>query len=83
MSVEVVGNVIRITGNAPVGDAEPILAALHEDPSRGIDLAQAAHLHTAVIQLLLALRPPILGEPAYPLFVRHVVPLIDPGKGSA
>jgi hypothetical protein len=83
MSVELAGPVIRIIGNAPVEDAEPILAALHDDPTRSIDLTQAAHLHTSVVQLLLALRPAISGAPAYPFFVQHVLPRIDPGKGSA
>jgi hypothetical protein len=83
MSVEVAGDTIRIVGNAPVEDAEPILAALHENPLRGIDLAQAGHLHSAVVQILLAARAPITGTPAYPFFVTYVLPLLDPGKGSA
>ena len=57
MSVEVVGGTIRIIGNATVADAEPLLVALQGDPARHIDLGQAVHLHSAVIQILLALRP--------------------------
>ena len=82
MSVEITGSRIRIVGNAAVGDAEPILVALQEDRSRIVNLAEAAHLHSAVIQLLLALRPAIEGAPAYPLFVTHVLPLLDQGQGS-
>ena len=82
MSVEITDKGIRIVGNAVVGDAEPILAALQADRSLMVNLVEAAHLHSAVVQLLLALRPGIEGEPAYPLFTAHVLPLLDRGQGS-
>jgi hypothetical protein len=82
MSVEITGARIRIVGNAAVGDAEPILAALQGDRSRIVNLAEAAHLHSAIVQLLLALRPAIEGAPAFPLFVAHVLPLLDRRQGS-
>jgi hypothetical protein len=81
VSVEIAGSRIFIVGNGTVGDAEPILAALQEDKSLIVNLAQAAHLHSAIVQLLLALRPTIEGAPAYPLFVAHVLPLLDRGQG--
>ncbi|WP_404710241.1 hypothetical protein [Sphingomonas sp. MMS24-J13] len=74
MSVEVVGGTIRIIGNATVADAEPLLVALQGDPARHIDLGQAVHLHSAVIQILLALRPRIIGNPAYPFFNDCILP---------
>jgi hypothetical protein len=74
-----VGDVIRIFGNAPVSDAEPVLAALHDDPSRIVDLAGAVHMHTAVIQILLAVRPRITGTPSYPFFTTYVLPQLDRG----
>jgi hypothetical protein len=79
MSVEVMGNIIRIVGNAPVSDAEPVLAALLDDPLRTIDLTNAAHLHSAVIQILLAVRPRITGTPSYPFFTSYVLPQLDRG----
>ena len=80
MSVEITETRVRIVGNAAVGDAESILVALQEDKSRIVNLAEAAHLHSAIVQLLLALQPAIEGEPAYPLFVAHVLPLLDRGQ---
>jgi hypothetical protein len=74
MSVEVVGDTILITGNATVADAEPLLVALQDDPARPIDLSNAAHVHSAVIQILLALRPRIIGNPAYPFFTTSILP---------
>ena len=79
MSVEVVGDIVRIVGNAPVSDAEPVLAALLDDPLRTIDLTRAAHLHSAVIQILLAVRPRITGKPSYPFFTAYVLPQLDRG----
>ena len=83
MSVEVSGTVIRIIGNAPVGDAEPVLAALLDDPGRTIDLTAAGHLHSAVVQILLAVKPRIIGQPSYPIFTAYVLALLDPAKGTA
>jgi hypothetical protein len=77
MSIQVAGALIRIVGNAPVEDAEPLLAAIQEDLSRKVDLNQAAHLHSAIVQLLLALRPPITGTPSDPFFATYVLPLLD------
>jgi hypothetical protein len=77
MSVVVSGDIIRISGNASVADAEPILAALHQDPSRRIDLREAGHLHSAVVQILLAVRPRITGGPSYPFFSAYVLPQFD------
>lgn len=74
MSVEVIGDTIRIVGNATVADAEPLLVALQDDPARPIDLGHAAHLHSAVVQILLALRPRIIGTPAYPFFTACILP---------
>ena len=82
MSVEITDKRIRIVGNAVVGDAEPILTALQADRSLIVNLAEAAHLHSAIVQLFVALRPTIEGEPAYRSFVTHVLPLLDRGQGS-
>jgi hypothetical protein len=83
MSIEITENVIRIVGNAPVGDAEPLLAAILEEPVRPVDLNQAAHLHSAIIQILLALQPVIVGTPSFPFFGNAVLPLLDRGGGTA
>jgi hypothetical protein len=83
MSIEVAGGTVRIIGNATVEDAEPLLAALLDDPARTVDLDQATHLHSAVIQLLLAVRPTIAGAPAHPFFATWITPLLDHGPGTA
>ena len=76
MSVEVADGVIHVRGNGRVEDAEPILAALQDDPAAVINLSGATRLHSATIQLLVALRPRIAGAPSDPFQARHIIPLL-------
>jgi hypothetical protein len=62
MSVRLDGNVIILEGPCRVEDAEPLLGWLQADRGRMVDLAGAEHLHAAVLQVLMALRPAIQGE---------------------
>ena len=81
MSVRIAGGIVHIEGMGSVADAEPLLTALLEDPSRSVDLAGAASLHSAVTQLLIVLRPRTIGAPADPFHNLHIVPLLDAGEG--
>ncbi len=76
MSVVVRDDLVRIVGNASVADAEPLLTILHEDRSRTVDLSEAGHLHSAVIQILLAARPAITGTPSYAFFTARILPCL-------
>lgn len=59
MSVRLDGNVVILEGACRVEDAEPLLGWLRADRARMVDLAGAEHLHAAVLQVLMALRPAI------------------------
>lgn len=61
MSVRLDGNVIILEGPCRVEDAEPLLGWLQADRGRMVDLTGAEHLHAAVLQVLMALRPAIQG----------------------
>jgi len=61
MSVRLDGNVIILEGACRVEDAEPLLGWLQADRGRAVELAATEHLHAAVLQVLMALRPPIRG----------------------
>lgn len=54
------GNII-LDGDCPVEDAEPLLQMLQETPSASCDWTSCRHLHTAVAQVLLAVRPALVG----------------------
>jgi len=61
MSVRLDGNVILLEGQCRVEDAEPLLGWLQADRSRTVDVSNAEHLHAAVLQILMALRPAVRG----------------------
>jgi hypothetical protein len=78
MSIRLDGTVIRIEGEARVEDAEPLLALLRAEEGRAVDLSAAGPLHAAVVQVLLALRPPIPAPPGDPFTARWIAPLLNP-----
>jgi anti-anti-sigma regulatory factor len=61
MSARLDGNIVALEGICRVEDAEPLLRWLQADPSRIIDLSETEHLHAAVLQVLMALRPRLSG----------------------
>jgi hypothetical protein len=61
MSVRLDGNIIVLEGACRVEDAEPLLRWLQADRGRSVDVTGAEHLHAAVLQVLMALRPGIRG----------------------
>jgi hypothetical protein len=78
MSVRVDGSVIRLEGECRVEDAEPLLAALRAGTACSVDLTAAGHLHAAVVQVLMALRPALAGPPADPFTAKWLAPLLAP-----
>jgi hypothetical protein len=84
MSVALDGTVVRLRGDCRVEDAEPLLAMLQGPEQRSVDLSEARQLHTAVVQILLAIRPEIRGG-SLDSFVRTWVQplLIRAQAGSA
>jgi hypothetical protein len=47
---------IILDGNCPVEDAEPLLQMLQATPAARLDWSRCGHLHTAVLQVILAAR---------------------------
>lgn len=68
--------VIRLEGRCRLEDAEMLLNLISEDRKRPVDLAACTYMHTAIAQLLLALRPEISGEPDDPFLRHHLLPLL-------
>jgi hypothetical protein len=54
--------VIVIEGQSPVEDAELLLQYLDADPGARVDCSRCEVMHTAVLQVLLASTPPIVGR---------------------
>lgn len=50
---------IRIDGAATVEDAEHVFNTLAANPGWCVDLTRCTHLHAAVLQTLMCVRPPL------------------------
>ena len=82
MSVRLDGMVIRLEGECRVEEAEPLLALLQEEAGREVDLADAGPLHTAVVQVLFALRPRIRAVPEDGFMTHWLLPLLAAKPGT-
>lgn len=83
MSVRLDGDIIRLEGACGVEEAERFLVLLQEAPGRRVDLTGVDNLHTALVQIIMALSPQLSGE-CGDVFVRKwVIPhLAAPGAGN-
>lgn len=82
MSVRLNGSIIIMEGLSRVEEAEPLLAWLQADGSRIVDLTKAEHVHAAVLQVLMALRPIIRGTGRDDFIQHWIAPALtgqDPG----
>jgi hypothetical protein len=75
---------ILLQGNCGVEDAETLLAALLDDPSRMVTI-QTGKLHTALWQVLMATRPRIEADTQDAFVSSYLLPLVldaDAGPGT-
>lgn len=52
---------IVLEGRCPIEDAEPLWQLLQATPGAPCDWTRCNHLHTAVVQVILAARPALAG----------------------
>jgi len=55
--------VVRISGVTPPDEGDELLAILREYPGISIDLSELEHLHTALLQMLLIAKTPVVAWP--------------------
>jgi hypothetical protein len=72
------GGVIELTGICGIDDAETLQRHLLAAPRSAIEWGACEHLHAAVLQVLLAAKPPIEGLPSSSFLRVHVAPLLRP-----
>ena len=82
MSARLDGNVILLEGPCRVEDAEPLLGWLQADRNRIVDLTEAEHLHAAVLQVLMALKPSIRGNAKDPFIRDWLTPIWADGPSA-
>ncbi|MEO5333787.1 MAG: hypothetical protein H7839_17380 [Magnetococcus sp. YQC-5] len=66
-----------LTATVAIEEAETLLAWLKEHGQGSVNVQGCQHLHTAVLQVLLALRPPLGEPPTDPFLKEHVWPLLQ------
>ncbi len=65
---------IMLSGNCPAADAETLLQLLLQQPHATVDWRGCAAAHGAVVQVLLAARPILIGPPEDAFLARFVAP---------
>jgi hypothetical protein len=76
MPVVTSANGAALSGVCGVAEAETLHIWLLDHPTARIDLTDCQHVHTAVLQVLLALRPAIVGQPDDPGLAGWLMPLL-------
>jgi len=80
MPIRVSKTVVAIEGACTVEDALPLLEALQAAPKARVALKHCTHIHTASLQVLLALRPAIGSWPEEAFLARWLTPILHPGS---
>ena len=68
---------IHLDGVCPIDDAESLLRCLLASRDTTVDWRGCVQAHSAVIQILLATRPTVLGPAADGFLRTHIAPLLD------
>jgi hypothetical protein len=63
---------IVLHGSCPVDEAEQLQRMLLSDPSAKVDWSQCNHLHSAVLQIVLAARPTLTASCGDPFVDRWI-----------
>lgn len=76
MSVALRGDTICLLGNCGVEEAEKLVSLIQNNPTAKVDLSAAETVHTALWQALLALSPPISGDPLDKFVCDWIMPIL-------
>lgn len=70
--------VIHLEGICGIDDAEHLLRHLLAAPESCVDWHLCEWAHTAIVQILLNFRPPVIGAPNSAFLEQHIEPLLRP-----
>jgi hypothetical protein len=82
MTVRLDHRAIHLDGDCHVEDAEPLLNLLLKEPGRAVDISALGSIHTALLQLLLAFGPNLVGSNGDRFFERWITPLLVPAENE-
>jgi hypothetical protein len=77
MSVRCADGIITLEGECQVDEAEQLLEFLLANPGAAVDWSGCRQLHTALVQVLLAVRPEMRGFPEAEFLSRWVAPIMN------
>jgi hypothetical protein len=75
MPIRFTKNVAYLEGECDMDDVEPLLEWFREHPKGKVNLKECQFLHTAVLQILMAVRPAVTVMPADEALSRWMPPL--------
>ncbi|MCH7629413.1 MULTISPECIES: hypothetical protein [Novosphingobium] len=78
MPVTYAGDCAMLEGQCVVEEAAELTEWLLADRARGIDLAACTGLHSALLQTIMALTPPLRAAPVDALLARWLAPVMPP-----
>ena len=76
MPIRTEAEALHLEAVCGVEEALALLEQLAAAPPPGIDLSACTHLHTALVQVLVACRPRILAPPEDAFLARWLMPLL-------
>lgn len=76
MTVRLDDGLIHLEGSCTVEEAEALLETVLAHPDLPVDWSRCTSLHTAVLQVLLAAGPVVVGMPEDPFLRRWVEPAL-------
>ena len=68
--------VILLQGSCALDDAEILLRHLADAPDAPVDWTGCDHVHTAVVQVLMVVKPRLGGSPTHAFFRQHLAALL-------
>jgi hypothetical protein len=78
MTVRLTAGTIFLEGECPVEDAAALAQHLGLHAQATVDWSRCDAMHTAVFQVLLAVRPPLIGTPGSAFIRAHLAALLAP-----
>lgn len=76
MTVRIEAGVAYLEGSCPVEEAEVLLEVLLAHPGIPVDWSGCRHLHSALVQVLMATRPTLQGVPEGSFLCRWIEPVL-------
>ncbi|WP_119679340.1 hypothetical protein [Indioceanicola profundi] len=80
MTVRWENEVIYLEESCAVEEAETLLELLLTNPGAPVDWSGCRHIHTSLLQVLMAVRPPVQGVPRDAFLEHWIGPALAEGK---